>query len=157
MTTLFFATLFNFGLLVVILFWFGRKPLKAFLASRSELIATTLEEATNLSEEALRKKNEWEQKWNHANSDVKQQLEEARAALRRYRETAIAAAQVEADRVETESKLAGVGEVAKARSRLESEILQRSVDLAESHLRNNLADKDKSRLVSEYVESVSHG
>ena len=144
----------NFLAVVFILWYFGRKPLAAFLVERSETIAASIREAEKQSAEAEKVLGEWQRNWESSEAHAKTQLEEAKVALVRYRETALVSAKSEAERVKKESRLVGQSEISKAKAQLQKEVVEKSVQMAQAYLAGHLSDKDKQNLVTEYVEIV---
>ena len=53
------ASIFNFGVVAFILYYFGKKPFLNFLATRSETVGAQIVEATQLSESAAIELKKW--------------------------------------------------------------------------------------------------
>ncbi len=69
----------------------------------------------------------------------------------------LAHARVEAERIQSEARLVGQSEAAKSEQRLRRELIHSSVSMAKNYLATHLEDKDKSHLVTEYLETVRNG
>lgn len=151
------AVLFNFICVVGILVHFGRKPAKDFLAHRSQTIATQIKEATELSKNAQRELAEWQQRWSESESLAKRDHEDAKKSVEKFRETVLAHAKTEAQRIQHEAKLVGESEASKAQQGLRKELIHTSVRVARDYLAQNLEDRDKLHLVTEYLETIPNG
>jgi F-type H+-transporting ATPase subunit b len=151
------APLFNFAIVVFILWKFGRQPFREFLSTRSKNIATQIQEAEFQSAEAKKLLGVAEKNWKSCETKACQFQEEAVAIVQRYREQTVLAARAEAERIQRESKMVAQSEMLKAKDTLQREIAQRSVRMAGQYLLAHLAEKDKQKLVSDYVELLSHG
>ncbi len=151
------APIFNFLVVVFILWYFGRGPIGEFLVTRSKTVESAIGDAEAASRSASAELVEWKKSWESSEAHVKAQLDEAKVAMERLRETTLKAAKVEADRIRKESELVGKSEVMKAKESLRREVAEKSVKLAEAYLAGHLGDKDQQKLVSEYVEIVGNG
>jgi len=151
------ASIFNFALVLFIFWYFGRRPIASFLLDRSEIVATALKDAEEQSKSAGALLELWTKNWRASESHAKQQFEEAKAAVVRIRESTLASAHAEAERVRRETELVGKTEVSRIKKHLRQELVERSVRMARAYLEGNLTEKDKHKLVAEYVERVSDG
>lgn len=149
------ASIFNFGLVVFILWFFGRKSIAAFLVARAEAVSTAMTEAERQSKESGALLSEWETNSRSREAHAKAQFEEAKAAIARSREIALVAAGTEAERVKNEAALVGKSETSRVKETLRRELVDRSVTMAHAYLEGNLSEKDRQKLVTEYVEKVT--
>jgi len=147
----------NFLAVVAILYFAGKKPFGAFLATRSDTVATSITDAEIASKSAGEELAQWKNSWSSSEAHAKAQKEEAAAAMARLKDTVLASAKVEATRIGKESSLVGQSEVVKARTSLQREVAEKSVKLAEAYLSSHLGEKDQQKLVTEYVEIVGNG
>lgn len=148
---------FNFLVVVFILVYFGRKPMAAFLVTRSETVANDIQTAEAESQRAMERLEVSQRNWDNSRAHATQQMEEAKSAMARLRESTLKSAHEEAARVKKESRLVGQSEASRAKSLLQKEVVEKSVRMAESYLTGHLSDKDRQKLVSEYVEIVGNG
>jgi F-type H+-transporting ATPase subunit b len=156
-SSLYIAAIVNFLAVVFILVYFGRKPFSEFLSARSEGIRASMGEAENLSKDAFALRDKWKASWAEKDDYIKQQWEEAKAALKNQRDRELVSAKVEAERIGKDADLMGAGEISKAKKRLQNELIQNSIDTAQEYLGKSLSAKDREKLVSEYVDLVGHG
>ena len=149
------APLVNFAIVVFILWKFGKEPVLEFLRTRSKNIETAIKDAEAQFADAKKQLSEAEANSAAAHSQVKQYHSEAAASMERFREQALVAAKQEAARIRRESQLVVQSEVAKANAALGREIAQKSVFMAAKYLQTHLGEKEKHKLVSDYVEIIT--
>jgi F-type H+-transporting ATPase subunit b len=157
MSMIYLASILNFLAVVFILVYFGRKPFAQFLQERSDGIRNAMAEAESLSKDAFAQRDKWKSSWSQKDAYMRQQWDEAKAALKNQRERELATAKGEATRIEKDAELMGSGEIAKAKKRLQDELIQSSIDAAQTYLGGSLSTKDREKLVAEYMDLVNHG
>ena len=144
----------NFGIVVALLVYFLRKPLKKGLAGRREDIEKALDEAKQAKEEAEAKFAEYDRKLDQATEEIA----EISASIRREgeleKQKIIANANEMAAKIEQDAEKAAALEVAKAKTELQREAVQLAVDLAEKKLKKNFTKDDDARFIDEYIEKV---
>ncbi|PLY04652.1 MAG: ATPase [Desulfuromonas sp.] len=144
----------NFAIVVAILVYFLRKPLKNGLVGRREEIAKALAEAKKAKEEAEAKFAEYDRKLQQATNEIA----EIEAAIRKEgeleKEKIIASAKAMAVQIEADAGKAAELEVAKAKAQLQREAVQLAVSVAEELLKKNFTKEDDSRLIDEYMQKV---
>lgn len=151
------SILFNFSVVVFVLWYYGRAPLAQYLSDRSDALAKEMAEASALSKEARQELDTWQKRWNGAKGEIAQQEVETKALLARQREMMIAHLKSESERVKHEAILVAQSENARAKRLLREEVAHRSVEVARKYLVGHLEDKDRHRLVSEYLEILRNG
>jgi len=144
----------NFGLMVALLVYFLRKPLKKGLVGRTEEIETALAEARQAKEEAEAKFAEYDRKLARATEEIA----EISAAIRREgeleKQKIIENAEQMAIKIEQDAGKTAEIEVAKARKELQQEAVRLAVNLAEELLKKNFTQDDDTRLIDEYMQKV---
>ena len=137
----------NFGIVVALLVYFLRKPLKKGLAGRREDIEKALDEAKQAKEEAEAKFAEYDRKLDQATEEIA----EISASIRREgeleKQKIIANANEMAAKIEQDAEKAAALEVAKAKTELQREAVQLAVDLAEKKLKKNFTKDDDARFI----------
>lgn len=150
----FLYRIFNFSIVVGILVYYLRKPLKKGLSDRSDEIDKALNEAEQIKREAEAKFAEYDQKLATANAEIA----DLSAAIKREgeleKEKIIASAREMAIKIEQDAEKAAALEVAKARNALQTEAVRLSVELAEELLKKNFTSEDDTRLINEYMKKV---
>ena len=89
--------LVNFGILLVILYFFAYKPILKMLDQRSERIRESLEAAERAKQQAAESEARTQEQLQEARRQGQQLLEQARALADRYREDEMAKARAEAE------------------------------------------------------------
>ncbi len=144
----------NFGIVVAILVYFLRKPIKKAFSGRREEIEKNLNEAKSLKEAAEAKFAEYERKLAQATEEIA----EIGAAIRREgeleKQKIIENAKTMAVAIEQDAEKAAEIEVAKARTELQREAVQLAVSVAEELLKKNFTKDDDTRLIDEYMQKV---
>lgn len=151
------APIVNFAVVLFIVWKYGRGPFLEFLQTRSKQIETQIREAETLSGEAKRLLDEAEKNWASSQEYTRQFAAEAKGSIARFREQTVSAARSEAERVKGEAERVEQSERARARNALEQELAQRSVALARKYLASHLDEKERHKLISDYVEMVRNG
>lgn len=150
------APIVNFLLVAAILYKLAGKKLVAFFAARSEEVKKEIGEAEKMAAEAGAQFKTWETSWKSRDALARQQEEEAKAAVIRMKEKQIASAHHEAERIKKEAQMAATTETLRAKQELSRELVHQSVGVAKSYLKDHLDDKEKHKLVSDYVELVTN-
>lgn len=144
----------NFSIVVALLVYFLRKPLKKGLSGRREDIEKELEEARKAREEAEAKFAEYDRKL----SEASQEIGEISAAIRREGELEqqkiIENARQTAAKIEADAEKSAELEIARARQQLQQEAARLAVQLAEELLEKNFTRDDDKRLIDEYMQKV---
>ena len=144
----------NFGLVVAILVYFLRKPLKKGLAGRSEEIEKALAAAKLAKEDAEAKFAEYDRKLAQATEEIAEISDAIRREGELEKQKIIENAKQMAIKIEQDAEKAAEMEVAKARRELQQEAAQLAVDMAEKMLKKNFTKDDDTRLIDEYMQKV---
>ena len=89
--------LVNFGILVVVLYFFAYKPLLRAMDQRSERISDSLAAADRARDEAASSRSAIEEQLNESRREGQRLLDQAREAAERYREEEMVRARQEAE------------------------------------------------------------
>lgn len=145
---------FNFALMVGLLVYFVRKPIRNGLRNRREEIETMLADAQAAKEAAEAKYREYSEKLEKATEEI----EGISAAIRREgeleRDKILAHARDMSEKILQEADARAANAVARAKGELRAEAAQLAVDLAEEYLKKEFSATDQKRLVEEYMQKV---
>lgn len=145
---------FNFALMVGLLVYFIRKPIRNGLRNRREEIETMLADAQAAKEAAEAKYREYSEKLEKATEEI----EGISAAIRREgeleRDKILAHARDMSEKILQEADARATNAVARAKDELRAEAAQLAVDLAEEYLKKEFSATDQKRLVEEYMQKV---
>jgi|YelNatPaOPRAMG01_1025707.scaffolds.fasta_scaffold20658_3 F-type H+-transporting ATPase subunit b len=144
----------NFLLLVFLLFWFLKKPIKTKLKERHEFLRRAFEEAQQ--EKAF-----WEKQLEELKSKVKGLEEEAKlirerimAEAQREKERILEEAKKEAERIRLEAQKAMEEERRKLETLFREKLVLRTLTLAEKILKEHLTQKDQRKLLEDFVQNL---
>jgi len=144
----------NFAVLVGLLVYFVRKPIRNALQNRRAEIEKTLADAAAARDAAEARAKEYQEKLARAAAEI----ESIYAAIRREgeleRDKILASAREMAAKIELEADAKAASAVARARMELRAEAAQLAVQLAEELLAKNVTAADQKRLVDEYMQKV---
>lgn len=144
----------NLAILLGVLFYFGRKPISEFFASRRVGIATELTEAADLLRQAEERNTELQRRLSDLDAEVDGIRDEAgrRAELEAAR--ILADARAAADRIQHDAKAAVAQELRRAQDTLRDEAADLAIELAAQKLSEQVADADRDRLVDEFITRI---
>lgn len=144
----------NFAIMVGLIAYFVRKPIRNGLFNRRAEIEKTLADAHASREAAEAKAREYREKLEKASAEI----EEIYAAIRREgeleRDKILANARELAAKIEQDVDAKAANAVAKARAELRVETAHLAMKLANDLLIKNLTDADQKRLIDEYMQKV---
>lgn len=145
---------FNFALMVGLLVYFVRKPLRNGLRNRREEIEKTLAQAEEAKKAAEAKYREYSDKLEKATEEI----ETISASIRREgeleRDKILVSAREMSSKIQQEADAKAANAVAKAKSDLRDEAARLAVELAENMLKKEFSPTDQKRLVDEYMQKV---
>lgn len=144
----------NFGVLALILYKVLAKPLRDYLASRSDTIQKALNEARVVREEAERRLNEYKEKMDRLNAEAKALRDSLIDEGNREKERIVEEANKAAQRIKEQAGFAADQEVKKAKLALREETANLVVEMAEDILKKEIKDSDQERLIREYLTTA---
>ena len=146
-----FWQIVSFVLLVILLGYVLKKPVRSFLSKRREDIKNSLEQSAKKEEESRSNAESWEKKLNSMSQEItdlhKKISQEGEAERQKITEKAVE----EGDRIRKQAQVIAEQEVKKARSALRKEMVDLSVEMAEKLLKESTQPRDQERLVREYI------
>lgn len=150
----FLYRILNFAIVVAILVYFLRKPLKKGLAGRKEEIEKTLAAAKKAQQEAEAKFAEYDRKLTQAAEEIEALTDSIRREGELEKQKIIANAEEMAGKIEADAGKAADFEIEKAKTALRREAVQLAVEIAEDVLKTNFTKDDDTRLIDEYMQKV---
>ena len=144
----------NFAVLIGLLGYFIRKPIRNGLQNRRAEIEKTLADAAAARDAAEARAKEYQEKLTKAAAEI----ESIYAAIRREgeveRDKILASARDTAAKIELEVDAKAASAVDRARAELRAEAARLAVELAKELLTKNVTAADQKRLVDEYMQKV---
>jgi len=150
----FLYRILNFSLVVALLVYFLRKPIKKGMAGRSKEIATALAQAKQAKEEAEAKFAEYDRKLNQATAEIAEICASIRREGELEKEKIIENAKEMAVSIEKNAEKTVEMEVARARRELQQEASVLVVEMARKMLERKFSKDDDTRLIDEYMQKV---
>jgi F-type H+-transporting ATPase subunit b len=144
----------NLALVLAVIIYFARTPIRTFMAERRQNIETGIESARRDLAEAEQRLAECNQRIASLDREVEGIVAAVRAQAETERERLLADARSAAERIRRDAQLAVAQEARSARQALRNEAAEMAVRLAGDLLKRQVTDSDRSRLVDEFVERV---
>ncbi len=145
---------FNFALMVGLLVYFLRKPLRNGLRSRRAEIEKTLQDAQAAKEAAEAKYQEYSEKLEKATEEIAAISQAILREGQHERDKILESARQLSVKIQQEADAKAVNAVATAKAELREEAARLAVELAEQLLKNEFSPQDQKRLVDEYMQKV---
>jgi len=144
----------NFVVLVAVLWWLLRNPIKNMLGGRRESIKAELEELERAKAEAEQALTQAEAKLEDIEAQQEDIIKGYVQAGEAEKARIIDDAHKSAARIKEMADLTISQEIKHARAELMDELAEMSAKLAEDLIKQNIGPDDQKRLVSEYLDKV---
>ncbi len=144
----------KFVVIVVLLWFFLRKPPARYFANRREEIQRQLEEAIRAKEEAESKVKEYQTKLQSMEQEVAAIKAESERARENLRQMLMKEARKSSDRVIEQARINIELERKRAVDSLKTEASLLALELAEDLLRENMNDEDRERINKECIDGL---
>lgn len=141
----------SFVLLVILLAYVLKRPVRLFLMKRQDDIKNSLEQSAKKEEESRKNFESWERKLNSLSQEIAELHQKISQEGEVERQRIIERALEEGDRIQKQARVVAEQEVKKARSALRREMVDLSVELTEKLLKESTQPQDQERLVREYI------
>jgi len=146
-----FWQIVSFILLIILLAYVLKRPIRVFLMKRKEDIKNSLEQSAKKEEESRKNFENWERKLNLLSQEIAELHQKISQEGEVERQRIIERALEESDRLRKQAQVVAEQEVKKARSALRREMVDLSVELAEKLLKERTQPQDQERLIREYM------
>jgi F-type H+-transporting ATPase subunit b len=144
----------NLALLLGVLFAVARKPITAYFAERREQIKNDIKSADKLLAESKKQFSEWQGKLVELEAEVQTIRDETRQRAHDERDQIVAAAHDSAERIRADAVAAVDQELRRAQVELREEAANLAIDLAASMITEQVDDRDRDRLLDEFITRV---
>ncbi|GBE04769.1 MAG TPA: ATP synthase F0 subunit B [Nitrospirae bacterium] len=148
------APVINFGVLVAIIIYFGRKPIGEYFKKRTETIEKSLKEAREAKELAQKTFEEVKERLNNTDREMNEILEAARRSGEKEKETIITEGERLKARILEQARSNIEFELQKARESIKSEAALLALELAEKQIKEKLGTKEQGTLIDEYIKKL---
>lgn len=143
----------NFAILFTVLYMVLAKPLKDFLASRSDSVRKALDEAKRVREEAEKRYKEYQEKMDLLAGEAKTLKESLIDEGNKERARIVEEANKAAQRIKEQAHFSAEQEIKKARQALKEETANLIAEMTEEKLKKEINGADQERLVREYLSA----
>ncbi len=144
----------NLLLLLAVIIYFARKPIRAFFGDRRIQIQDELRRAAELKAEAEVRYTDWQRRLTDLDAELETIRATARERAEAERERIVADAEAAAERIRSDAHAAVDQELRRARERLREEASELAIEIAAERLEEQLTDDDRSRLLDEFVQRI---
>jgi F-type H+-transporting ATPase subunit b len=144
----------NLAIFLWVLARYVLPPVREWVHHRRSHVVQALEEAAAAKAEALRLREEWEERLAQFNRAVEEMQAQARQDAERERARILEAAHKTAETIRRDAELAAAYELRRAQELVRADLVRQAVRLAEEAARTQLTPDDQQRFVSEFLEQV---
>ena len=144
----------NFGILVFILFKFGKKPIQNFLQKRTELIEKTLNEAKEAKEAATKALKEVEERLKVKDSEIEAIMSAAKKSGEHERDSIIEESARLKEKILEQAKTNIDFELKHAKEVLKAEAVELAMELAEKKLKDKLTKDEQEKLLEDSLMKI---
>lgn len=144
----------NFLVLITVIVYFGRGPVRSFLAQRRLGVEQGIERASTDLAEAEQRLAEGRKRVDSLATDLEEIRESVRRQARAEAERILGEARASAARIRRDGTAAVDQELRRAREQLRDEVASLAVEIARDVLRERITAADHSRLVDEFVQHL---
>jgi F-type H+-transporting ATPase subunit b len=146
----------NLLILVILLGYLLRKPVKDFFASRAALIKQDIEESQNLRDCATEKFQEYSQRLKNIEAEMEALTVELKRAGELERNRIVQAAHERVTSMKETSERVMAQELIRAKEELKRDAVVLAAELAEKLVRENMTPEDQKRIVKQYMDRMEH-
>jgi F-type H+-transporting ATPase subunit b len=146
--------IFNFAVLVAVIYIAAKKPVASMLQKRRESIKQAIEEGERAKQDGEQLFREHEARLKRLDQEIEQIRQTLIKEGERERDRIIKEAQQMAEKIKRQAELSAQQELKMTKLRLQEEMATMTVQLAEELLKKHLQPKDHERLVDDYIEGV---
>lgn len=149
-----FYPFLNLALLLAILVYFARQPIRKFFQDRRAEIQGEIHSALELRREAEVRYATWQRKLAELQSELEEIRSTARSRAESERDHIIAEATALAERIRKDATAAIDQELQRSREILREEAADLAVELAGRLVHDNVGEADRARLVDEFIQRI---
>jgi F-type H+-transporting ATPase subunit b len=144
----------NFGILVFILYKFGKKPFQSFLKQRTELIEKTLKEASDAKELAQKALQEVEERFKTKDKEIEEILSASKRSGEEERERILEESNRLKEKIFEQAKVNIEFELKHAKEAIKAEAVELAMELAEKKLKEKLTKNEQEKLLEESLTKI---
>jgi F-type H+-transporting ATPase subunit b len=147
----------NLAILLGVLVYFGRRPVRAYFADRRQRIHHELNEAEQLRKDVEARLAEWQRKLAGLDAELERLKRLTLEQAETERERIVGDARAAAERIRRDAQAVVDQELRRSRDALRAEAAELTVRLAGELLSRQVDDADRERLLDEFIQSIERG
>lgn len=147
----------NLAILLGVLVYFLKIPLKNFLEERRANLSKEIDEAKNAIDKAKTIYEEYSSKLNSLELEINSLKESIQNQGEQEKADILKQAEATRELIKKESKETIEVELMKAKRDIQEEVVSSSVGLAEKIIKENLSDGDTSKSIDQFIKLVEEG
>lgn len=147
----------NLALLLGVLIYFGRKPVREFFRDRRAQIRADLETAAQLRTEAEDRCADLQRRLVNLDGEIESIRQLARERAESERTRILTDAEATAERIRADARAAIDQELRRARVQLREDASDLAIELAGERVREQITDSDRDRLLDEFIDRIESG
>jgi F-type H+-transporting ATPase subunit b len=144
----------NFSVLVFILFYFLKSPVRNMITQRQAQIKTLIDEAQIQRQEAEKAYKEYEKKLQNFQQEADEILNSTRQDGENFKNQIILQAKAMSERLIRDAEATVSFNVQEYKDRTKQEVVSRAIVLAEKLIQDRFSNEDHERIINEYVGKV---
>lgn len=144
----------NFAILLFVIVKFGGKPLKSYLAKRTELIEQSLNEAREAKELARKALDEVQERLKHKDREIEEIISAAKQSGEKERENLIKEGERMSEKVLEQARSNIDYELKHAKEAIKAEAVEIAMELAEKKLKERLTPEEQKKLFEESLAKL---
>jgi F-type H+-transporting ATPase subunit b len=144
----------NLALLLGLIVYFAKRPIQRGLKARAAEVGKDIAEASRLHAEAESMLSGYEAKLAKLEAQAQEMLEAYRAEGEADKARLISEGQADAQRIRDEARRTAATEVARARERLEAEVVDMAIAAARAAISEKITPADDRRLTADYLSRL---
>ena len=148
------AAIFNFIFLAVVLVFLLKKPMKNFMADRSDVIRQNVEESERLQQQALTMLNNYEGKLAKLDAEIKEMMENARNDGEREKKEILDRAERMSAAIVENAKNMADRELLKQKDMLQRELMSKVIAEAIKTLKDKASEKDHKAFTTQFITQM---
>ncbi|HNY66908.1 MAG TPA: ATP synthase F0 subunit B [Deltaproteobacteria bacterium] len=148
--------IFNFLVLMALLWKLLADKIKTYFVDRRAEIAQMIEEADKAKADAQKQFAEYNQKLQNVEKDIQEIKDAIMGELEGEKQRILDEGKVAAERIVAQAKWSAEQEVLKAKNALRNQVVDMAGDMAAGLVTNSMTPDDQKRLIAEYLDKVGN-
>jgi F-type H+-transporting ATPase subunit b len=144
----------NFGILVFILYKFGKKPFQSFLRQRTELIEKTLKEAREAKELAQKAFQEVEERLKTKDMEIEKILSASKSTGEDEQKRLLEQGDKLREKILEQARANIEYELKHAKEAIKAEAVEIAIEIAEKKLKEKLTKEEQEKLLAESIAKI---